>query len=607
MASFWGSNASEQPTVSDGNRWARIPGVFAQRIEVTDLRAVLAKHLDVEEGTRGLLFQSGKYVGDLEPGRHTLQTATERLKGLVFGSPVSAVVVDASQHRFTIETAPLLCRDNQDVQAQVTAVVELTDPLAFFVNLLKGANQLTIPDVAQWFQPAFSSVISTLIRQSSLADFAHPEELGERLEDDLQQRLKPQLDAAGFQFVRLDLVSFQTPAYEELGRARGRLSLAEAQEDLRRQQRELDRQLERESTRDRLAQIDSEAEFREFVQRTQFQQKETDLARQQQWLKLYHDFELLKGNLEAQRQLVQRTRQLEDDRELADLQYDYDVKSLRHQQDLDRSQLDHQLNLARRRRDDQLSEAMQAFEADLQQRLGQARTDAELQNLDRETKNRDAAARLQRQQARADFALGLQAQVQQQELAGKSGELDLELRRQSSEHTLGESSKDSEHRRELERLRLLNESRTETLIAVSGDSQAAHLAELLKLGAYQGLSAEQILAVQSAQSPAVAQALAEKFRAEAAAAQTGNAASQQSLADAKLDAQQTLAQFQDFARTALETQRDTSVAAATGRPVTVIQPPVVATQTTVFCQQCGKLMDVSHAFCGSCGKPRISG
>ncbi|MBM4076881.1 MAG: hypothetical protein FJ267_14730, partial [Planctomycetes bacterium] len=235
------------------------------------------------------------------------------MKSLIFGSPVSAVLVDASQHRLTIETPSLLSHDNQDVLAQVTVVLELASPLAFFINMLKGAQHLTTRDVVQWVQPAISAVIGSLVRKTKIDDFAYSEELGEHLEDDLADRLKPQLDSVGLRFVRLDLVDFSTPAYEQLCRARGRLSLDKAKQELHRRQRELERQIERESTRDRMDKIDSEAEFREFVLRSDFRQKEANLARHQHWTKLFHDYEMLKGELEAQKSFIQRTRQLQND------------------------------------------------------------------------------------------------------------------------------------------------------------------------------------------------------------------------------------------------------------------------------------------------------
>lgn len=609
MAAFWGSGENVPPVAAGGKRWSRVPGEFAQRIEVTDLTAILTKTLEVDEGTRGLLFQSGAYVGDLGPGAHTLQTVTDRLKALIFGSPVSVLVIDASQQRLTVELPSLLSQDNQQVNAEVTLVLELVTPLSFLVNMLKGASRLTVSEVANWFRPAMTAVVGTQVRRTTVDELRHPEELAERLHDELDRRLGPQLLAVGFRLVRLDLVSFETPDHTELGRAWGRLTLEEARADLRERQRAIERRLEQESTSDRMAQIDSEAKFREFVQRTEFEQKKGNLARDRDWAKLYADFQQLKDDLAAQQAFLQRTRVLEDQRQIAELEYDFEVKALRHRQDIDGKKLDHELDLAGKRFEAKLAESTQVFETEQLRIVQRAETTARVKGIELESHQQEANAQLQRQRVRADFAINLQGRVQEVELTGKSAELDLELRRKTEEHRL-----------ELERARTFNDLRPETLIAVTGGQASAQLTELQTLALYKGLTPEQILAIKSAQSADSAQALAEKFRSESAAAQGGQAVMQQMyermLADGNAVRQETekrsgetLAQFQDFAKTALTTQRDTSVAAATGRPPT---PPandpnaIVAANAgaSVVCGFCGKAMQLQDAFCGACGKSK---
>jgi len=43
MGNFWSSKAEESQPIVGGNRWSRVPGQFAQRIDVSDLRTVLEK------------------------------------------------------------------------------------------------------------------------------------------------------------------------------------------------------------------------------------------------------------------------------------------------------------------------------------------------------------------------------------------------------------------------------------------------------------------------------------------------------------------------------------------------------------------------------------
>jgi hypothetical protein len=111
------------------NRWARQPGDFAYRMEIDDVKTVFTKGVAIDEGTRGLLFQDGKAVGVLQPGYHTLQDLTSRLKGLFVGSPVSVLLVDVGDSSLNLRFDRLRTADGDEVSAEIAVSTASARPI----------------------------------------------------------------------------------------------------------------------------------------------------------------------------------------------------------------------------------------------------------------------------------------------------------------------------------------------------------------------------------------------------------------------------------------------------------------------------------------------
>ena len=78
-----------------------------------------------------------------------------------------------------------------------------------------------------------------------------------------------------------------------------------------------------------------------------------------------------------------------------------------------------------------------------------------------------------------------------------------------------------EQRLEAEKLKARSEASAQALLSILDGDAANRIMKLEELRVKQGLSPEQIIAMTAADSPHVAQALAEKYRAEATIGQEG--------------------------------------------------------------------------------------
>lgn len=189
---------------------------------------------------------------------------------------------------------------------------------------------------------------------------------------------------------------------------------------------------------------------------------------------------------------------------------------------------------------------------------------------------------------------------------------------------------------ELAMLQARAQMSAEALMSLSAPDQARAIADLKKTEAMKGMSDEQVYALMAAQSPAVAQALAERFKAAAARpaevdAQT-RALYERMLADIQKDRekdadlrQRTEDRFQQMFAQALESQRSgmVEIARATGgqqqTPPTIIFGPGAAGPNVIqpspggpltvgptggrvqICPHCRVEVLVGLKFCSNCG------
>lgn len=616
-----------------GTRWSRITGEIARRLDVADLKALLSKNLDVEEGTRGLMLQHGRCVETLTPGRYTLETIPQRLKSLITGHAFSAVVMDVSVQRFEIVSSGLFTRDNQPVDARARLAFSVTDPEAFFREVVKGANRVSLNDVADLFRPMSVSVLKAMVVDSTLGELAAENELRERLHDDLERRLKSDFAKMGLTFWSVDTVEFDCPNHRLIQREEAQIDFSEARQKLRERQRRVTQQLEAEAIDDQIAKIKSEQELMEFLSKTranadeerkqrEYRGRVLDLARQKDWEGMWDSFAVLKDNLAAKREFLKKQLEWEHQRDLESLQHQYEKQRLLHQHELDGMELTRKLSLEQAEYDLRRRRSLQELETQRAQELDQARHDDQIAGIRLKTKTDQDKAVLDSQKERAALALDLYSRQQSVDREGLQFQQQLERDRLDSESKRQKEDADAAHRRDQERLQLLNVSKNEALLVVADSEQGKLLADQMRLQAMQNMTSDQIAAIHAANSPGLAQALIEKFKADAAATTQAGAMTnefyermlaQQAEFTRQLQAtsMRSLGIVQQMNEVSLTTQRDTAVAAAGGGVVPALvagltgknqASPVVASPTVRFCTRCRKSLTVNQSFCDACGE-----
>jgi hypothetical protein len=438
-----------------GDRWQRIPGEFAARVDLTAPDKAMHHALRVDEGTLALLFENGRMVGTLEPGLHPLDNVLQRLLGLDKGHQAHAVLIDTLGGEVDFAIEDLHAAEGIPFDARVRLFLQVADPKAFVLRVVGDASTFETRQIAERFQGAVREALQTGLGALPLDTFvldARPRELAET---SLLERLAPVLAEHGLRCTTVRLADFGGPAVAELRRKLADLALLN-------REYELNRQLADATRRDKVGACRDEAQL------------------QDQFDRVAHEFGLEGARREQERkrflQAADHTFSLEG------LQQDYarrraeignrlDEQKLRHESEM--LDVRHELSTSRLRFEEELHQQHERFRAGLEQQVAQSDTDLEV------ARRGVAALKLVKE-------VKLAAHAQEEDLATKV---------------------------EAERLAVRGQATIAALLATVGGEQGDRLLKLAELEMRKGLSPEQALALVAEKSPEIAPAVAEILRA----------------------------------------------------------------------------------------------
>lgn len=313
-----------------------------------------------------------------------------------------------------------------------------------------------------------------------------------------------------------------------------------------------------------------------------------------------------------------------------------------HRQEMDKAQALHRLELRAIETDADLTDAQKRKRAEVEQQ----RYEAERRGIQRQIEAADFDERRRQTQAEDEDDIKLAAEGIN--LLGKLKETKLaaeekarriaredELERAAAAHRQQVELTAQQQTHELAMLQARAEMSAEALISISGPDQARVIADLKRTETMKGMTDEQVYALMAAQSPQVAQALQERFKALAAQPKEREAEIRgmydRMLADIQRDREKdaelrarTEDRFHQMFGQALESQRSgmveiaraTSQGAHAGAPIVVMTPggqpqviqtgggaPVVGASTgkVQVCPRCRTESPVGEKFCSNCG------
>ena len=320
------------------DRWARSGDDFAVRIDNQIVKGWLAKPLIVEHGTRALLFQNGRYKGELPEGRHDMGGFLSRLNHFMVEQNASVVLMDAGDVSLDLESTDLWTADQYEASASAQFILRVKDADAMFGNLFKGSNQVRLDDLRAELASEVKMTLLTVMNKYNAADLFTEGDLRNQIEGLLQETLTRTLGELGLEMVQLRSVQFSCPAFEKRRKDTADVRIREDEVDVSEQRAALNRRLREILTQDKMDSFKTEKDFENFVRQTEHELKIKDVIRDDEMERLKERFKF-----ERDREAVLRRIEIwgiENDAKRKEawdaLTVEEDAKDERHKREIDR-------------------------------------------------------------------------------------------------------------------------------------------------------------------------------------------------------------------------------------------------------------------------------
>jgi len=633
---------SESPEMHR-NRWSRQEGDFAASLEIDDLPGLLTKKLEVETGTRALIYSAGRPLEVLSPGLYTLENVGKSVSNWLQGVPPSASVllVDVMPTEILIRTARRFTADPLPIQMSIRMVVEVENVQQFLMAALRNRKRYSLDDLYQYLEPEVSAATDEYLRRHTFEQLLQNSRTREELELAIESALHPTFSRNGLRLVSLRTTELDLEAYDKVRdiKANHSLLIDEGKAKLEGEERilALNKQVDLHELAGQTAKVEKEERRIELNQRI----RAYVISDQMNEIRSKTDYEKFLEDIDRQKLLTQKEREdlirswaeeAEDhERARASLLAKLEVEQkfllkaieIKSNGELSLQEQDFQLQLERQRSDRYLEIEQMKWQAEFTKRQAQAEWDHQVWLRRNEEEQTERRQDLDEMKGLVDLKLYKSRQEFDLEQEKEARALERKLEEARSNIDIEIVKMDANHRREMERLEKLASLGTEALIAASPVEQSNILKDLKKMEIFKTMSEEQILALAAEKSPEIGKVFEEKYRAiaEGKADQRESEMYEKLLSESKtsqnlmLDIQRdAMDRIQQMAEKNLDAMKDVSESYAKHG-----SDPIIITGTAgnsmfrgshpgindfqeemKICPGCGRQVTVSSRFCQYC-------
>ncbi len=570
----------KSPSIS-GSEWTANANHFAVRIRPENLKGWFSKGVNVDESQTGLLFESGRFEHELNPGRQKLESLPDRIRRFVTGDTASAVLIRRGLFTLNILGAAQT-PEGDAVSFDCELGLTVGDRNTFYINLMQGNDQVTSGDLMQRFASITRQAIFSVIARCGGAELlnVHPE-LQQRLVDAVTDAISPVAARWGMAVGYVSPPAFSNKQLAQFQQERAQMVRELRTEKLKQQFSEDKDKIE--IRRFQAARVLADAKIKDAIESAErsgeFNKVKAELQHSQTMhgMQLTETMDAAVDSFSARKR--ERTEKNEDhtnlrahllaaadiqrQQELANLKFEFRRTLLIQQHELDDVTRTQQLKVADEelRAELERAEKSQIGQIDRDRRQRQAQRDDRLADAEVGAKTTQIVGDAQRDKSSKDFdeshhrrivghdqilvEIRTTAEIEADRIERLSqvqaGHLDRlqdvqkkELENKASAeratHGLAEESKDREHKRKMEEMQSLKDS-PEMMqllkmaeLAVQSPVMSQAFGDVMKMMMAKGMTGEQLEQVMASQSPDVARALQEKYRTQAEVAKAQAAA-----------------------------------------------------------------------------------
>ena len=200
--------------LEEGKRWARNPGVFAVRFDDDDLKS---KEIIVEPGTRAVLIENGKFAGAMPAGRYDVGSLKSKLASFDFSKKATIILIDEGDIALYIDAEQVRTKDSLLVDARLQITFRIDQPIAFVTKLMGGQNHYSIDQLRSFVTEKVKTVLVRIIRSYDYEELVlFTSEKLDELNREMKKALYDDLNDAGIKLVRVWLINVISEAMESL-------------------------------------------------------------------------------------------------------------------------------------------------------------------------------------------------------------------------------------------------------------------------------------------------------------------------------------------------------------------------------------------------------
>ena len=235
-------------------------GSLAHRIHPDELPGMWAKILEVPSSQRAVTVR-GDRIDDLAPGKY-------QFGGLGHRRPDDITLIRDGPVTLHPAVGGLLSYDDQLLEADFLVQMKVTDPARFYTAVARDREELTPGELAAMVAEEVRGKLDYFVRRHTTEALGHDDAIAERAAGELRGFVAAHLEPMGVEVQGLRYLSFR--------RAEDAVKRAEALRQLRSRLRES-------QVKDRLAAIQSRADFLDTVKQIAHEYGLRDQLRQEEW------------------------------------------------------------------------------------------------------------------------------------------------------------------------------------------------------------------------------------------------------------------------------------------------------------------------------------
>lgn len=225
ICSYCGENLHSTVTTSTVSRelgsnrqWIRRSGDFAQRFEILDIPGFFSRRLTVEQGTKVIFLQGGRYCGFLPAGVYNLGDIRDYFT-LKLDERATVILVDSGNVSLSFhlgEMDDIRTKDGFVVGIDTSLSAGLVDPLSFLENFQKNRDYISLEDIEASISPILRTEIQPIVANYSVESLSVNSVLINELKANLISSINQIVKTYGLEITALTSIKFDEGNFKEV-------------------------------------------------------------------------------------------------------------------------------------------------------------------------------------------------------------------------------------------------------------------------------------------------------------------------------------------------------------------------------------------------------